>query len=162
MPSLDSLLVQVEGQFAHAFVVVGAGAFQLTGADGNRYEMPGVGADELSALVEGTLDQDQLTDLMVGRPVGLSLDVADARWRVLVEPGVSGLTVRGTRANPRVRQASQELEIELNEGPERSMHLTPQTTTHLPCQTRPLDLGSLTWRCRKGRGSQPRRRQPLA
>lgn len=103
MARIADLVTEAESQFAEAFIVTAGGPLQVTAPDGSNYPLNDFSEEHLNEMVEGTLSPDQLTDLMVGRPVGMSLDVEGSRWRLLVEPGVNGLTVRGTRAKPRQR-----------------------------------------------------------
>jgi hypothetical protein len=65
--------------------------------NGSAQAGPHLSEAQLTAFVEGDLNQDQQTDIMVGRPVGLSMEVDGATWRVLVQPMADGLVLRGTR-----------------------------------------------------------------
>ena len=117
MAGIAELVSQAESLQAEAFAVAGDRPFELTGADGQRYPLDPVGGERLHQLVEATLDQDQLTDLMVGRPVGFSLEVSGNQWRLLVEPGSEGLSIRGTRARTRKTgktAAIEDLDIQLD------------------------------------------------
>jgi hypothetical protein len=96
MPSIRELVTEVERQRASAFSVLGGSALMMT-IDGSSQPGAELSEADINGIVETDLNQDQQTDIMVGRPVGLSMEIDGAVWRVLVQPMPTGIAVRGTR-----------------------------------------------------------------
>lgn len=97
MPGIEEFVAQAENLAAIAFVVDAEQPMQLRTADGGTFTGQQYSEPKLMACIDASLDEDQKTDLLIGRPVTMTLDRGATTWMLMVEPRASGMAIQGER-----------------------------------------------------------------